>query len=155
MINKENNIFDTLSDEAIKPYKKVKTMINKIYGTVEKKVNIDELKTEFRKSYKTYARELEKKGYKDESTYMMVVCGKYILLTDEPEILLANKQFFKDLFDRIDELICIKTNNPEIYEEEFHKFRRFYINQADYFTTELYTPQKPLDDKQPIKFYLQ
>ena len=147
MINKQYTIFDTLSEDLIKIYEKVKALINKIYNIIKTNKNSDNIKKDFRKSYMTYSHELKKRGYKNEAKYIIVICGEYLYLMEKPDLLLAKKQYFKELFDKIDDLICIKTNKPEIYHEEYVKFRRFYIEQSGYLAKELYTPDNPLDEE--------
>lgn len=84
-------------------------LINKIYKT--KNFKNTDLKDEFRKCYIEYANKLYDRGFKNESTYIMNICGKYALLMGNGDVLVENKQFFNDFFERIDHLICIKKQS--------------------------------------------
>lgn len=114
-------------------------------------------KEDFRKTYMAYAGELKKSGFKNEAKYIIVICGEYLLLAEKP---IVKKQYYMESFDRLDYLICIKRNSPEIYLKEYVKFRRHYIEESGRLAKDLYTPEDPLDEEtcynilSPISKYL-
>ena len=142
-----HNIENILTEKALKLYETLKESI--AGNNIQKK--------EFRKTYIAYAGELKKSGFKNEAKYIIVICGEYLLLAEKP---IVKKQYYMELFDRLDYLICIKRNSPDIYRNEYVKFRRHYIEESGRLAKELYTPEDPLDEEtcynllSPISKYL-
>ena len=108
--------------------------------------NSEELKDEFGKSYRAFARKLRDAGHRDESTFYMSICMMYGDLIDRPSELIAHEDFFKDFYGAFDELLFTKFNNPREYGQKFNEFCGYWWNMFCYFGNNLVIPSDCYDE---------
>ena len=117
-------------------YEKVKEFLSLILSKI-KTQKTEDVKEEFEKSYRAFARQLWIEGHHDESTMYMHICIMYLELFDRPNELMVHKDFFNDLFDAFDELLSIKFNNSEEYGDKLSEFRVYLSNMMCYFDSNI------------------
>jgi hypothetical protein len=143
--NKEKTIPYILSEAAQDAYAKIKALILRIFSLLKKQEKEKDLKEQFYDSYIDFARKLDQEGYKNESTSYMAICAMYYRLMDRPDELMAHESFFMDLFNAFDEILFVRINNPEEYEEKYEEFLKFRGKMQDYYYTEVAIPSPNYD----------
>ena len=52
---------------------------------------------------------------------------------DRPEVLMSHESFFMDLFNAFDEILVIRMNNPEEYDDKYNEFLKYRGEMQDYY----------------------
>ena len=133
----QSNISYILSNAAQKAYDKIRALILKIFSIIKTQKSEKNLKEEFYNSYIDFARKLDEEGYRQESTSYMAICAMYEDLMDRPDELMAHECFFMDLFKAFDEVLFIRINKPEDYNEKYEEFIGYWIAMQQYYYTEV------------------
>ena len=103
------NMENILTDKLLKHYNLVNDMINKIFATITTADNIDKIIENFERTTIRYARELKNQGYVTEAGLYLAVCAKFSYLLDKTDELILHENYIRELFKRLDYLICIKA----------------------------------------------
>ena len=142
MINGTNNttIPYVLSNSAQEAYDKIKALIIRIFSLLKKKIKGKNLKDEFFNSYIDFARKLDEEGLNKESYSYMAICEMYYSLIDRDDDLVAHESFFIDLFNAFDNILQIKIDQAENYDEEYNQFLVYRRKMQEYFYRNLATP---------------
>lgn len=147
MINESKDTTTTyiLSDAAQKAYEKIKALILRIFSLFKNNEKEKNLKEQFYDSYIDFSRRLKAEGYVEECYIYMSICEMYYRLIDKPEELIANEEFFTELFEEFDELLFVRINKPAEYKEKYDGFRVGLREKYQYYYTQVATPSKHYD----------
>lgn len=145
--NKEITIPYILSEAAQEAYRKIKVLILKIFSLLKKQEKEKDLKEQFYDSYVDFARKLDEEGYKNESTSYMAICAMYYRLMDRPDELVNHESFFMDLFNAFDEILFIRINKPDEYDEKYGEFLKYRGKMQDYYYGEVAIPSPKYDSE--------
>ena len=144
--NKEIKIPYILSETAQEAYNKIKALILRIFSLLKKQEKENDLKEQFNDSYIDFARKLDEEGYKNESTSYMAICAMYYRLMDRPDELINHESFFMDLFNAFDEILFIRINKPDEYDERYRNFLKYRARMQDYYYSEVAVPSPKYDN---------
>ncbi len=142
---KKRNVAYNLSEAAWEEYEKIKALILRIFTLLKKQETEKDLKEQFYDSYINFARKLDQEGYKNESNFYMNICAMYYDLMDRPEELMTHEMFFMDFFNAFDDLLFIRINQPEKYEDEVRNFLKYYGKMQQYYYTNVAVPSQNYD----------
>ena len=126
-------------------YEKVKEFLSLILSNI-KTQKTEDVKEEFEKSYRAFARKLRDAGHRDESTFYMSICMMYGDLIDRPNELIAHEDFFKDFYGAFDELLFTKFHNPDEYGQKLREFHIYWAAMVCYFGNNLVIPSDCYDE---------
>ena len=142
MISQEKNetVSNILSDAAQKSYEKIKALILRIFTLLKRQKNQKNLKEEFYDSYIDFARKLDSEGHHEESYSYMIIYGMYYRIMDCSNSLIEHESFFLDLFNAFDDLLNVKLNDPERYEEKYLEFEYYRAKMQEYYYRNLAVP---------------
>lgn len=148
MISKNMNstVPSILSNASQKAYEKIKSLILKIFALFKKEKDEKNLKEEFYNSYIDFARKLDNEGYSEESNHYMNICAMYYDLMDRPKDLIAHEDFFIDLFNSFDEILLLKINQSDDFEDKYNKFIIYNGKMQQYYYTHLAIPSEYYDE---------
>ena len=149
MLNETNQptVTHILSDAAQKAYEKIKALILKIFSLLKHQKGEKDLKDHFYDSYIDFARKLDMEGYKRESVSYMAICEMYYRLMDRPDELIAHESFFMDLFKSFEDILWIRINEPDEYDEKFDDFLVYRGKMQEYYYRNLAVPSSHYDEK--------
>ena len=131
-----------LSNAAQKAYEKVKSIILKIFSLIKENLKQKNLKEEFYQSYIDFARKLKEEGHDEECYLYMSICEMYYRLIDRTDDLICHEDFFTELFDEFDDLLLIKINDSDEYEEKLIEFNLDFRKKRRYYYTQVARPSK-------------
>ena len=129
-----------LSDAARNAYEKIKALILRIFTMLKRHKKDEDLKKEFYDTYIDFARKLDENGCHKLSTSYMAICEMYYSLIDRDDDLVAHESFFIDLFNAFDNILQIKIDQAENYDEEYNQFLVYRRKMQEYFYRNLATP---------------
>ena len=114
---------------------------------IKSKNDIKNLKEEFWHSYVRFARKLKEEGFENECHVYMAICRMYHHLMDRPKELIAHREFFSQLYDSFDDILYIRINNPEAYDEKYDEYMGEFIKHHNYFYSKVAKPSHHYDEK--------
>ena len=138
----QQQIPSILSNATQIAYEKVKSLILKIFSLIKEHVKQKNIKEEFYNSYIDFARKLKEEGHDEECYLYMSICEMYYRLIDRTDDLISHEDFFTELFDAFDELLLIKINDSDKYEEKLIEFNLDFRKKRRYYYTQVARPSK-------------
>lgn len=142
----QQQIPSILSNATQIAYEKVKSLILKIFSLIKEHVKQKNIKEEFYQSYMGFARKLKDEGHDEECYLFMSICEMYYMLIDRTNELIAHEEFFTELFEAFDELLLMKINDSDKYNEKLIDFNMDFRKKRRYYYTEVAKPSKHYDE---------
>ena len=135
-------VTEVLSDDAQTAYRKIKALIMRIFALLKRQEKEENLKEEFYDSYIEFSRKLKSEGYDKECYNFMAICEMYYDLMDNPDELINQESFFKDLFNAFDELLSVRIN----YDEKYNEFLMYTTKMQEHYYLNFAVPSPYYDE---------
>ena len=86
------------------------------------------------------------RGHDEECYLFMSICEMYYMLIDRTNELIAHEEFFTELFEAFDELLLMKINDSDKYNEKLIDFNMDFRKNRRYYYTEVAKPSKHYEE---------